>query len=253
MTEKSNPSGTLRQWIGESRRIVFFGGAGTSTESQIPDFRSETGLYHTKSNEAYPPEVMLSRSFFFAHTNDFYEFYKAKMLYPDAKPNRAHQALAILERTGRLKAVITQNIDGLHQLAGSERVLELHGSVHRNTCLKCNAKYALSDILESKTTVPVCSVCGGIMKPDVVLYEESLDSDVLDEAMEEISCADMLIVGGTSLTVNPAAGLVRYYRGDRLVLINRSETAYDRYANLVIREAIGDVLGDAAAGLEQAQ
>lgn len=241
----------LRQWIDESDRIVFFGGAGTSTESHIPDFRSETGLYQTKTQGAYSPEVMLSRSFFYAHPEEFYEFYKTKMLYPDARPNRAHEALAELERTGKLSSVITQNIDGLHQMAGSGRVLELHGSVYRNSCVSCGAKYVLSDILESGETVPVCSVCGGIIKPEVVLYEENLDNDVLSEAVEEIRLADMLIVGGTSLTVNPAAGLVRYYRGDKLVLINKSETAYDRYAQLVIREPIGKVLGDAVYGRDR--
>lgn len=242
MTEGKGQIAMLRKWIRESERIVFFGGAGTSTESQIPDFRSETGLYQTKSQGAYPPEVMLSKSFFFAHPEEFYEFYKTKMLYPEAKPNAAHIALAQLERQGRLKAVITQNIDGLHQMAGSHRVLELHGSVYRNTCIKCRARYLLADILESPALVPVCTSCGSIIKPDVVLYEENLDSDVLYAAAEELASADMLIVGGTSLTVNPAASLVRHYRGNRLVLINRSQTAYDRQANLIIREPIGQVL-----------
>lgn len=253
MKEAAHHSDLLRQWIKESGRIVFFGGAGVSTESCIPDFRSESGLYHTKSNESYPPEVMLSRSFFFSHPQEFYEFYRSKMLYPDAQPNRAHTALAKLEQSGKLRAVITQNIDGLHQMAGSGQVLELHGSVHRNTCIKCQARYSLSDILEAKDTVPRCRVCGGTIKPDVVLYEESLDSGVLTRSVEEISGADMLIVGGTSLTVNPAAGLVRYYRGSRLVLINRTETAYDRYAQLVIREPIGQVLGDAVMDGDQAE
>jgi NAD-dependent deacetylase len=248
MTEGLQHSDILRQWIGESERVVFFGGAGTSTESHIPDFRSESGLYQTKSHAAYPPEVMLSRSFFYSHPEDFYDFYKSKMLYPHARPNRAHEALAELERRGKLKAVITQNIDGLHQMAGSSRVLELHGSVYRNVCTKCKARYVLNDILESKETIPVCSSCGGIIKPDVVLYEEQLDSDLLYGAAEEISSADMLIVGGTSLTVNPAASLVRYYRGDRLVLINRTATDYDRHADLVIREPIGEVLGSAVFG-----
>lgn len=248
MTQQHNQADLLRQWIGECGSIVFFGGAGTSTESQIPDFRSETGLYQTKTNETYPPEVMLSRSFFFSHPEEFYEFYKSKMLYPHAKPNRAHEALACLERAGKLKAVITQNIDGLHQLAGSSKVLELHGSVHRNRCLKCKARYDLDVVLQSVETVPQCPACGGKLKPEVVLYEESLDSGVLQESIEMISRADMLIVGGTSLTVHPAAGLTRYYRGDKLVLINKSETDYDRYASLVIREPIGQVLGGAVFG-----
>lgn len=238
----------LRQWIDECDHIVFFGGAGTSTESRIPDFRSETGLYQTKGKGSFPPEVMLSRSFFYAHPEEFYEFYKTKMLYPDADPNLAHAALAELERRGKLSAVITQNIDGLHQKAGSCRVLELHGSVYRNACVSCGARYLLADILDSEGLVPVCSACGGTIKPDVVLYEENLDQDLLAEAVDEISHADMLIVGGTSLTVNPAAGLVRYYRGGRLVLINQSETPYDRYAQLVIRESIGKVLGEAVFG-----
>ncbi|MDF2926988.1 MAG: npdA [Paenibacillaceae bacterium] len=251
MSYGTNHADALAQWIQESERIVFFGGAGISTESRIPDFRSETGLYQTKSNMAYPPEVMLSRSFFFAHPEDFYEFYKSKMLYPDAVPNRAHEALAALEKAGKLKAVITQNIDGLHQMAGSNKVLELHGSVYRNRCVKCGAQYVLYEIIESESIVPICRSCGGTIKPEVVLYEESLDPEVLQGAMEAISHADMLIVGGTSLTVNPAAGLVRYFRGDKLVLINKTETAYDRYANLVIRESIGKVLGDAVFGEQQ--
>ncbi|WP_438448331.1 NAD-dependent protein deacylase [Gorillibacterium sp. sgz5001074] len=243
-----SPAEQLKRWIEDSRRIVFFGGAGISTESRIPDFRSETGLYQTKNQGAHPPEVMLSRSFFYAHPEEFYAFYKTKMLYPDARPNRAHRALAELEKRGRLTSVITQNIDGLHQMAGSEHVLELHGSVYRNSCVSCGAKYVLSDILDSVAIVPVCTVCGGIIKPEVVLYEENLDSDVLSEAMEEIQSSDMLIVGGTSLTVNPAAGLVRYYRGEKLVLLNKTETPYDRYAGLVIRDSIGLVLGDAVFG-----
>lgn len=243
-----SPTERLRHWIGDSGRIVFFGGAGISTESRIPDFRSESGLYQTKNQGAYPPEVMLSRSFFYAHPDEFYAFYKSKMLYPDAQPNRAHLALAELEQRGKLSSVITQNIDGLHQMAGSGRVLELHGSVYRNVCVDCGARYVLSDITGSEGTIPYCSVCGGMIKPDVVLYEENLDHEVLSEAVEEIRLADMLIVGGTSLTVNPAAGLVRHYRGDRLVLLNKAETPYDRYAQLVIRDSIGRVLGDAVFG-----
>lgn len=238
----------LKKIIEESGRIVFFGGAGTSTESAIPDFRSDTGLYQTKTNHAYPPEVMLSHSFFLDHPEDFYEFYKTKMIYKDAKPNRAHKALAELEQTGKLKAVITQNIDGLHQAAGSQTVLELHGSVLRNTCMGCGTKYTLEDVIGSQETVPYCSQCGAIIKPDVVLYEEGLDMDVWNEALQHISQADVLIVGGTSLTVNPAASLVRYYNGGKLVLINKSATPYDRYANLVINESIGKALGYAVFG-----
>lgn len=232
----------LRDMLDASTRIVFFGGAGTSTESSIPDFRSESGLYQTKTNEAYPPEVMLSHSFFRSHTEEFYEFYRSKMVYPNARPNAAHEALAKLESCGKLTAVITQNIDGLHQLAGSHNVLELHGSVHRNTCMACGASYGLAAVLDAAEPVPVCKKCGGTIKPDVVLYEESLDMDVLTAAIEHIQRADMLIVGGTSLTVHPAAGLVRYYRGDRLVLINKSSTAYDKQANLIINDTIGHVL-----------
>lgn len=253
MSSGMSPVDKLRKWINDSERIVFFGGAGTSTESAIPDFRSESGLYQTKDNGAFPPEVMLSRSFFYSHPEAFYEFYKGKMLYPDARPNRAHLALAELERTGKLSSVITQNIDGLHQMAGSHKVLELHGSVYRNSCVSCGARYVLADILDSDDVIPTCKVCGGIIKPDVVLYEENLDQDVLSEAVEEIGLSDMLIVGGTSLTVNPAAGLVRYYRGNKLVLLNRTETSYDRYAQLVIREPIGQVLGQAVFGNDSSE
>lgn len=238
----------LKTIIGESGNIVFFGGAGTSTESAIPDFRSETGLYRTKSNHAYPPEVMLSHSFFRDHPEEFFEFYKTKMIYKDAKPNRAHTALAELERRGKLKAVVTQNIDGLHQSAGSHKVLELHGSVHRNTCMGCGTKYTLEDVTGSEETVPYCPKCGAIVKPDVVLYEEGLDMDVWNEALQYISQADVLIVGGTSLTVNPAASLVRYYNGGKLVLINKSATPYDRYAQLVLDDSIGKALGHAVFG-----
>ena len=248
MPEKKQTLETLREWISLSSRIVFFGGAGTSTESQIPDFRSATGLYQTASRQAYSPEEMLSRSFFFTHPEDFYTFYKTKMLYPDAKPNLAHKALAELERRGKLEAVITQNIDGLHQLGGSKRVLELHGSVHRNGCLSCGAGYTLAELLAIQGTVPRCKNCGGLIKPDVVVYEEQLDSDILHQSVNAIREADMLIVGGTSLTVNPAAGLVQYYRGSRLVLINQTETAYDRFAQLVIRDPIGETLGQAVWG-----
>ncbi|ABN51308.1 MAG TPA: NAD-dependent protein deacylase [Hungateiclostridium thermocellum] len=234
---------TFREMVEKSGSIVFFGGAGVSTESGIPDFRSSTGIYGQKTRYSYPPEVMLSHSFFMEHTEEFFEFYKEKMIYKDAKPNAAHIALAKLEKHGKLKAVITQNIDGLHQAAGSENVIELHGSIHRNRCMKCNESYDLEYVLNSPGTVPLCKKCNGIVKPCVVLYEEPLDTDSIDRAVDYIEKADMLIVGGTSLAVYPAAGLIQYYRGDRLVLINKSPTPYDRRANLIIRDSIGAVLG----------
>ncbi|MDS1029003.1 NAD-dependent protein deacylase [Bacillota bacterium LX-D] len=232
----------LKSIIQNSSNIVFFGGAGVSTESNIPDFRSEKGIYKIKSKYAHSPEVMLSHSFFVQHTEEFYDFYRNMMIFKDAKPNAAHFALAELEQRGQLKAVITQNIDGLHQLAGSRQVLELHGSVHRNYCTKCNKFFPLDYILAS-SSIPKCDVCGAIVKPDVVLYEEALDNKVLEEAVKYISQADVLIVGGTSLVVYPAAGLVRYYGGKKLVLINKSATSYDDAANLVINDIIGKVLG----------
>ncbi|NLO82694.1 MAG: NAD-dependent protein deacylase [Clostridiales bacterium] len=232
----------LKNIILKSDNIVFFGGAGVSTESQIPDFRSSTGLYSQKGKKSYPPEVMLSHSFFISHPEEFYEFYKSKMIYRDAKPNPAHIALARLEEQGKLKAVITQNIDGLHQVAGSKNVLELHGSVHRNYCMECGKNYDLDYVINSESIVPRCEKCGGIVRPDVVLYEESLDMDVLYKAVDYISRADVLIVGGTSLVVYPAAGLVDYYRGDKLILINKTATPYDRRANIVIHDSIGKVL-----------
>ena len=232
---------TLRNWISESKKIVFFGGAGVSTESGIPDFRSVDGLYHQKFD--YPPETILSHSFFFSHTDYFYKFYREKMLVTDIEPNRAHIALARLERQGKLSAVVTQNIDGLHQKAGSVNVYELHGSVHRNYCRKCRKFYSGEDLLQT-TGVPKCA-CGGTIKPDVVLYEESLDDACIMGAIRAIAEADLLIVGGTSLTVYPAAGLIRYYQGNRLVLINRDETPYDHEADLVFRESIGAVLEEA--------
>ena len=230
---------TLKTWIAESNRIVFFGGAGVSTESGIPDFRSEDGLYHQKFD--YPPEEILSHSFFYHHTEEFYRFYREKMLLPDGiQPNAAHKKLAQLEQDGKLSAIVTQNIDGLHQLAGSKRVYELHGSIHRNHCTKCGKFYPMEFIRDS-AGVPRCE-CGGLIKPDVVLYEESLDEACLEGAVRAISQADLLIVGGTSLTVYPAAGLLRYYGGKRLVLINRDETPYDGYAGLIFRDKIGEVL-----------
>ena len=231
----------LKSWIEESGNIVFFGGAGVSTESGIPDFRSQDGLYHQQYD--YPPEEILSHSFYMKNPEEFYRFYRNKMLAPGAKPNKAHLALAKLEREGRLNAVITQNIDGLHQAAGSREVLELHGSVHRNHCLRCGKFYGL-EAIENSSGIPRCS-CGGMIKPDVVLYEEGLDMDVLNRAVNYISRADVLIVGGTSLTVYPAARLIDYYRGHKLVLINRDATALDSRADLVISGKIGEVLGEA--------
>lgn len=230
---------TLQTWIDESRRAVFFGGAGVSTESGIPDFRSVDGLYHQKYD--YPPEEILSRSFFDRNPEEFYRFYRDKMLCLDAKPNAAHKKLAQLEQAGHLRSVVTQNIDGLHQDAGSQRVWELHGSVRRNRCMACGRSYPVEYIRDSQG-VPRCA-CGGIVKPEVVLYEESLDAQVMEDALEDISQADLLIIGGTSLVVYPAAGLIRYYRGKRLVLINKSPTPYDRKADLVLSGPIGELLG----------
>lgn len=235
---KTSEIATLKTWITESDNIVFFGGAGVSTESGIPDFRSVDGLYHQKFD--YPPETILSHSFFYSHTEEFYRFYREKMLPLDAKPNAAHLALAKLEQEGKLKAIVTQNIDGLHQKAGSREVLELHGSVLRNYCEKCGKFYGLETILHSEG-VPRCS-CGGTVKPDVVLYEESLDEDVMDRALRYIQSADLLIIGGTSLVVYPAAGLVRYFRGRHLVVINKGETGGRVGADLTIDGPIGEVL-----------
>ncbi len=228
----------LQRMIDKSKRIVFFGGAGVSTESGIPDFRSVDGLYH--QHYQYPPEVMLSHSFYEAHTAEFFDFYRAKMLYLDAKPNAAHEKLAELEQAGKLTAVVTQNIDGLHQSAGSKSVFELHGSVHRNYCQRCHKLYRAEFILNSEG-VPKCS-CGGTIKPDVVLYEEGLNQRTLCGAIEAIERADMLIIGGTSLAVYPAASLIDYYSGDKLVLINRSSTPKDQKANLLIQGSIGETL-----------
>ena len=227
----------LKKWINESNYIVFFGGAGVSTESNIPDFRSTDGLYHQEYD--YPPETILSHSFYMRKPEEFYRFYRNKMLFPNAKPNRAHLALAKLEQEGKLKAVITQNIDGLHQAAGSKEVLELHGSVLRNHCTRCGRFYGLDDILKMKG-VPKCG-CGGVIKPDVVLYEEGLDSYTINKSVDYISKADILIIGGTSLAVYPAASLIDYYRGNKLVLVNKSPTPADRRADLVIHAPIGEV------------
>ena len=231
----------LKEIIDESQNIVFFGGAGVSTESNIPDFRSEQGLYHAKQVYGYAPEEILSHTFFMRHTETFFDYYKHNLIYPDARPNKAHLALAYLERQGKLKAIVTHNIDGLHQKAGSRKVYELHGSVYRNYCEKCG-KFYPPEYIRDSAGVPRCT-CGGRIKPDVVLYEESLDQTVIEGAVRAIADAEVLIVGGTSLTVYPAAGLIRYYRGNKLVLINRDETPYDTYANLIFRDPIGKVLG----------
>lgn len=229
---------TLQKVIDESNSIVFFGGAGVSTESGIPDFRSPDGLYNQKYD--VPPEELLSHGYFFSHTEKFYEFYREKMICLDAKPNKAHIKLAELEKAGKLKAVITQNIDGLHTAAGSKKVYELHGSVHRNYCLDCGKSYSAEDILASKG-VPHCS-CGGIIKPDVVLYGENLDDATVTGALSAIENCDTLIIGGTSLTVYPAAGFIRYFKGKNLVLINMSSTPFDSEADIVIHEKVGEVL-----------
>ena len=229
----------LKDIVESSDNIVFFGGAGVSTESGVPDFRSVDGLYNQQY--AYPPETILSHTFYVKNTQEFYRFYRNKMLFPDAKPNKAHQALAELEKMGKLKAIVTQNIDGLHQAAGSRQVYELHGSVHRNYCEKCHKFFTFEDMINSEG-VPHCE-CGGIVKPDVVLYEEGLDQTIMQKSVQAIYNADVLIIGGTSLAVYPAAGLIDYYRGHKLILINKSSTPRDSRADLVIHEAIGEVLG----------
>ena len=236
----------LRTIIEESDNIVFFGGAGVSTESNIPDFRSSTGIYSTYNGLEYPPETILSYSFFKKHPDIFYDFYRNKLIYKDAKPNDAHIVLAELEKRGKLKAIITQNIDGLHQMAGSTNVLELHGSLYRNYCTKCHKSFSLDYVLEYEG-VPLCDECRHIVRPDVVLYEEGLDMNVLRRSIDYIRNADVLIVGGTSLLVYPAAGLIDYYRGDKLILINKSETHYDSRANLVFNDSIGKVLREAVS------
>ena len=228
---------TLKAWVDEAQRIVFFGGAGVSTESGIPDFRSVDGLYNQKFK--YPPETIISHSFFERKPEEFFDFYKEKMLPLGFEPNITHKVLARWEREGKLSAVVTQNIDGLHQKAGSRNVLELHGSVLRNYCTRCHRSYS-AEFVKNSRGVPRCD-CGGVVKPDVVLYEESLDQDVMGRAAMAIAGADLLIVAGTSLTVWPAAGMIRYYRGRRLVLINRDETPFDGEADLVLHEKLGDV------------
>lgn len=231
----------LQTIISDNNNIVFFGGAGVSTESGIPDFRSVDGLYNEKYK--YPPETIISHSFFMGHTKEFYDFYINKMIFLNAKPNMAHIRLAQMESAGKLKAVITQNIDGLHQASGSREVMELHGSVHRNYCMKCgsfyNVEYIVNDV-KNNNDVPKCT-CGGIIKPDVVLYEESLDEEIIEKSIDYIKKADVLIIGGTSLVVYPAAGLINYFKGNKLVLINKSYTSMDSEADLVINESIGKV------------
>lgn len=233
---------SLQEIIDESKNIVFFGGAGVSTESGVPDFRSTDGIYNM--NYKYPPETILSHSFFMNNTKEFYRFYKDKMLCLTAEPNDAHIKLAELEKAGKLKAVVTQNIDGLHQKAGSETVYELHGSIRRNYCMKCGGFFNAEYIQTTKDDIPICEKCGGVIKPDVVLYEEPLDQATMQKALDAISCADCLIVAGTSLTVYPAAGMVRYFRGENLVLINKTETSIDSCADLVINDKIGRVLNE---------
>lgn len=232
---------TLQEIIDCSNRIVFFGGAGVSTESGIPDFRSENGVFNSMQKYGETPEKLVSHSYFINHTEEFYQYYKENLIFNDAKPNKAHIALAKLEEIGKLKAVITQNIDGLHQKAGSKNVLELHGNANRNYCQICNKKYDANYILESEN-IPRCE-CGGIIKPDVVLYEEPLNTGLLNFATNYIESADTLIVGGTSLVVYPAAGLITHFKGENLVLINKSPTDYDSFADLVINEPIGETLG----------
>lgn len=233
---------SLRDMIKDSDNIVFFGGAGVSTESDIPDFRSSDGLFSKKLNKHFSPEQLVSHTFYVHYPEDFYAFYKDKLIYPDARPNKAHKALAYLEKIGKLRAVVTQNIDGLHQMAGSKNVLELHGSVNSNTCQSCGYNMDLKEFLDLEGLVPKCSKCGGSVKPDVVLYEESLNEDTIIKTIKAISEADMLIVGGTSLVVYPAAGFLDYFKGRHIVLINKAETSYDRRADLVINDSIGNVL-----------
>ena len=228
---------TLRDWVAESQQIVFFGGAGVSTESGIPDFRSVDGLYHQKYD--YPPETILSHSFFLRNAEEFFDFYRDKMIYPDASPNITHVKLAEWERAGKLSGIVTQNIDGLHQAAGNEKVYELNGSIHRNYCMKCHQFYPLEAIQES-TGIPQCT-CGGIIKPDVVLYEEGLDNDTIEGAVNAISLADLMIVGGTSLAVYPAAGMLQYFHGEHIVLINKAPTPFDKNADLLLQMGLGEV------------
>lgn len=232
----------LKELIKTSNNIVFFGGAGTSTESGIPDFRSSNGLFNEKLNCNFAPEQLVSHTFFVRYPEDFFKFYKDKLIYKNAKPNKAHIALAELEKCGKLKAIITQNIDGLHQMAGSKNVFELHGSVHRNYCENCRKFYNLDDILNLDGIVPHCEECGSIVKPDVVLYEEALDDEVVNKAISAISKADLLIIGGTSLVVYPAAGFINYFKGKNIVVINKDNIKLNKNNVLEINESIGEVL-----------
>ncbi|HCU07653.1 MAG TPA: NAD-dependent protein deacylase [Clostridiales bacterium] len=236
----------LKKILQNGRRMVFFGGAGVSTESGIPDFRSESGLYNARNRYGVAPEYLLSEECFLREPEIFFSYYKENFIPKNAKPNKAHRALAMLEEQGKLAAVITQNVDGLHQMAGSKNVLELHGSIHDNRCLSCDARYALAHLVDEKNWIngiPRCSVCGGTVKPRVVLYGEALDEDCIRRSVEAIEAADVLIIGGTSLAVWPAAGFIHNFNGDKLVLINRSVTGVDQEADLLIREPIGEVLG----------
>ena len=235
----------LKELIEKSDNIVFFGGAGVSTESNIPDFRSSSGLFSQKLNKNFTPEQLVSHTFFVNYPEEFFKFYKDKLIYQDAKPNNAHKALAKLEEMGKLKAIVTQNIDGLHQMAGSKNVFELHGSVHRNHCTKCHKFFDLDEMLALSENIPHCDKCGGVVKPDVVLYEEGLDNNTVEGAIRAIASADLLIIGGTSLVVYPAASFINYYKGKDMVLINKSSTVYDSYASLVINDSIGTVLKEA--------
>ena len=235
----------LKELIDSHNNIVFFGGAGVSTESDIPDFRSASGLFNEKLNRNFTPEQLVSHTFFMRYPEEFFKFYKDKLIYEDAKPNNAHIALAHLEKIGKLDAIITQNIDGLHQKAGSKNVLELHGSVHRNYCTKCGKFFDLKGMLDLGGIVPHCDACGSIVKPDVVLYEEALDNAVVNKTVNALSNADLLIIGGTTQVVYPAAGFIDYFNGDSVVLINKSTTGYDKKASLVINDSIGKVLFEA--------
>ncbi|MCI2061308.1 MAG: NAD-dependent protein deacylase [Eubacteriaceae bacterium] len=237
----------LKKIIDDGKKIVFFGGAGVSTESNIPDFRSADGLYNANTKYGMSPEALISHSYFMGHMQNFFEYYKENMIFPEAKPNKAHLALAKLEQEGKLIGVVTQNIDGLHQVAGSKKVYELHGSVRKNRCMDCGKSFDLDYVLDPQNcdgAVPKCDACGGVVKPVVVLYEEALDDTIVSGAVRAISDADVMIVGGTSLVVYPAAGLINYFRGKHLVLINRDATPYDSQADLVIHDSIGKVLGE---------
>ena len=239
----------LADIIRNSKKTIFFGGAGVSTESNIPDFRSESGLYKAKAVYGYPPEELLSHTFFMREPELFFRYYKENLIYADAKPNSAHKSLAELEQLGLLSAVITQNIDGLHQMAGSKNVMELHGSNHRQYCMGCGDRYSLKYIMDDENCdrfIPKCKKCGGVVRPEVVLYEEQLNDDVISMALKSITTSDCMIIGGTSLVVYPAAGLLRHFAGSKLVLINKSETPYDSRADLVIHDSIGQVLSGAA-------